>query len=111
MSTMEVFTRDGQTNLVRATTMKAGAVQFRMQQIYHGGVRVVGYTYTSVVDSSSIVTEAGIPYQLLYGLGPSNELHSIVFATNHVVLDAFTCTNGLLYPVESKEIQQFNKFH
>jgi hypothetical protein len=109
MSTVEVFTRDGQTNLVRSTATEAGVVRLRMQQIYHGGVPVVGFTFMK--DSSSgIVTEAGIPYQLIYGLGPSNELRSVVFATNHIVLDAFTCTNGVLYPVESKEIQQFNMF-
>jgi hypothetical protein len=106
--TTDVYTRDGQTNLVRQTKTKAGVVQIRIQKFYHGGV-LVG-DYVAMKDSSGFTTEASIPYSVSFESGHSNELRSIVIGTKDgVILDAFSCTNGLLYPIDVIRIQQANE--
>jgi hypothetical protein len=57
ISTKEVFTRDGQTNLVRNTTTKAGEVQVRIHHFYRGG-QLVG-DVLELPDSSGFITHAG----------------------------------------------------
>ena len=60
VSTKDVFMRDGQTNLVRNTKTKAGAVQIRIHRFYHAGALVGMLTETP--DSSSTTSEAGNPF-------------------------------------------------
>jgi len=106
--TTDVFTRAGQTNLVRVTRTMAGTVQIRIQKFFHGGVLIGDYIATK--DSSGSTTEAGIPYSVSFEFGHSNELRSAVIGTKDgVILDAFSCTNGLLYPMEAIRIQQANE--
>jgi hypothetical protein len=45
LATIEVFTRAGQTNLVRQTHTKDGVVLLRNQSFYHNGTEVGIYTY------------------------------------------------------------------
>lgn len=108
ISTKDIFTRDGQTNLVRSTSTKDGVVQIRFHRFYHGGSLVGNYYYFATQDSSAFITEAGIPYSLSFEFGPSNQLTSAVINKDRMIVDAFSCTNGLFYPAEVSRIQQAN---
>jgi hypothetical protein len=108
ISTKDVFTRDGQTNLVRTARTKAGAVQIRIHRFYHEGV-LVG-DYVSMPDSSGFTTEAGSPYSVSFTFWPSKDIRSAVVGTKEgIVLDAFNCTNGIFSPVESSELRKANE--
>jgi hypothetical protein len=104
--TTDIFTRDGQTNLVRTTMTKAGVVQIQIQKFYHSGVLVGDYTASKY--SSGFSTEAGIPYSVSFEFSHSNELRSAVIGTKDTILDIFSCTNGIFYPIEAIRIQQAN---
>ena len=105
--TRDVFTRDGQTNLVRTTKTKAGKLQIRIQKFYHSGV-LIG-DYVAWKDSSGFITEAGIPYSVSFEFWPSKDVRSAVIGTKDgVILDAFTCTNGVFSPADSSVIAKVN---
>ena len=108
VSTKEVFTRDGQTNLVRNTATKAGAVQIRIHRFYYGGA-LVG-DFVAMPDSSGFTTEAGSPYSVSFEFDTSHKPKSAVIGTKDgVVLDAFSCTNGIFAPVERSVLQKANE--
>jgi hypothetical protein len=108
--TMDVYTRDGQTNLVRRTRSKVGtpgAVQIRIHRFYHGGL-LVG-DFVAMPDSSGFTTEAGSPYSVSFEFDASKNVKSVVIGTKDgVVLDAFTCTNGIFSPIESSLLTKAN---
>ena len=105
--TKDVFTRDGQTNLVRNTKTKAGAVQIRIHRFYHAGL-LVG-DFVAMPDSSGFTTEAGSSYSVSFEFGPSKDVKSAVIGTKDgMIVDAFTCTNGIFSPVESSLIMKAN---
>jgi hypothetical protein len=106
VSTKDVFTRDGQTNLVRYTNTKAGAVQIRIHRFYHDGL-LVG-EFVAMPDSSGLTTEAGSKYSMSLEFGPSKEVKSAVIGTNGVVVDAFMATNGVFYPADISLIRKAN---
>ncbi len=107
VSTKEVFTRDGQTNLVRNTATKAGAVQIRIHRFYHGGA-LVG-DFVAMPDSSGSTTEAGSPYAVSFEFDASHKPKSAVIGTKDgVVLDIFSCTNGIFSPVERSVLEKAN---
>ncbi len=103
----DVFTRDGQTNLVRRTKTKAGVVQLRIHRFYHGGL-LVG-DFVSMSNSSGFTTEAGTPYSMSFEFDASKTVKSAVIGTKDgVVVDVFNCTNGIFSPVESSIITKVN---
>ena len=104
--TTDVFTRNGETNLVRRTRTKDGVVQIWSHQFYHHGVPVGDYI--AMKDSSGLTTEASIPYSVTIEFGPSKDVRSVVFGTNGVVVDAFMATNGLFYPADETLIRKAN---
>jgi hypothetical protein len=105
--TKDIFTRDGQTNLVRNTKTKAGVMQSRIHRFYHGG-SLVG-NFVAMPDSSGFTIEAGSPYSVSFEFGRSKDVRTAVIGTKDgVVLDAFICTNGLYSPVESSFITKAN---
>jgi hypothetical protein len=107
VSTREVFTRDGETNLVRNTATKAGVVQIRIHRFYHAGA-LVG-DYVAMPDSSGLTTEAGSPYSLSMECDASHNPKSVVIGTKDgAVLDAFSYTNGVFVPVRSSVITNAN---
>lgn len=108
VTTTEVYTRNGQTNLVRSTRMKDGVVQIRVHRFYHGG-SLVG-DYVAMKDSSGFTTEAGCPYSVAVEFRPSKEVRSVVFGTNGVTLDAFMATNGVFSPADATLIRKANSF-
>jgi len=109
VDTRDVFTRDGQTNLVRTTKTKAGVVQIRTHRFYHDGKLICDYVAMGDA-SSGFSTEGGCPYSITLELWPSKEVRSIVFGTNGVALDWFACTNGVFTPVDSSLLKKANAF-
>ena len=103
--TRDVFTRDGQTNLVRKIKTKAGVVQIRIHRFYHSG-SLVG-DFVAMPDSSGFTTEAGSPYSVSFEFDASKNVKSAVIGTKDgAVLEAFACTNGIFSPVEIRAFPQ-----
>jgi hypothetical protein len=104
----DIFTRNGQTNLVRTTVIRADEVQMRMQKFYVRGLDVG--EYVAMKDSSGFTTTAGIPYSASFAFGLSNEIKTAVVGTKDgVILDAFSYTNGLFYPEDGSIIVKANQ--
>jgi len=93
-SKMEVFTRAGQTNLVRTTVIRHGLSEAPLHKFYHDGV-LVG-TYLTMPESakpgspefSVLTTEAGSPYSMIAKAWPSkNASQAFICTKDRVVLD------------------------
>ena len=55
-------------------------------------------------------TAVGAPCTLTFVWDSSNRLQrASVATTNYVILDSFTYTNGMFYPVSSSEIEESNR--
>lgn len=110
LATVEVFTRSGQTNLVRDTHTRDGVVLFRSQSFYHDGTEVGGYTYEIANGTNTMIgSAAGAPYYLGIVFDSSDRPRSAqIRATNLVMLDWFLCTNGVFYPADSSLIREAN---
>ena len=106
--TKDFYTRDGQTNLVRHTKTKAGAVQIQIHRFYHAGL-LVG-DYVAMRDSSGFTTEGGIPYSVSLDYDASRNPKSLIIGTKEgVILDAFSYTNSVFSPVASSLLTEANK--
>ena len=109
ISTHDVFSRDGKTDLVRDTKTKAGNLQIRIHRFYHAG-SLVG-EFVAMPDSSGFTTEAGSSYSMSLEFDTSKNVKSAVIGTKDgVILDIFTCTNGIFSPVENSVLQEVNAF-
>ena len=105
ITTTEVFTRDGQTNLVRQTSTKAGVV--RVHWFYRDGARLA--THVVSPDSSAFVPESGSRYAVSLEFSPSKEVRYATIGKNDgYILDGFTCTNGIFHPDELSHISELN---
>ena len=106
--TRDVFTRAGQTNLVRTAMSRHGVVESQIHKFYHDGV-LVG-EYWSMSDSSGFITEAGSPYSVIGKQLPSKGVSQAFICTKErVVLDYFSATNGVFYPADSAAVRDANK--
>lgn len=95
--TKDIFTREGQTNLIRVTKIVAGKAS-RTYRFYHGG-QVVG-NYLAFAEGGAFNTEAG-PYCMSLKFGPSGEIVSArIGDQDGVLVDEFICTNGVFSPIE-----------
>jgi hypothetical protein len=105
----DVFTRDGQTNLVRFSSSTNGTtIIWSHQFFYHDGKRV-GECLAPDPSCMQIDSEAGSRYSIRYRSGGYNEPVSVyILETNGDCVDLFTCTYGLFYPVESRLIKDYN---
>jgi hypothetical protein len=111
LATVEVYTRDGQTNLVRNTQTKDGVVLFHTQGFYHDGIEVGSYMYelANPPDRTMVGSVPDAPYYFDIAFDASNRpLIAHIAATNLVELDLFFCTNGVFYPADGSLIQQDN---
>lgn len=104
ITTKEVYTRDGQTNLVRHTKTKAGDVQIRVHRFYHGGALIGDYIATR--DSAGLTTEAGTPYSVSLECAAPGSPKFMVIGKEGVIVDAFSFTNGIFTPVEGSALAQ-----
>ena len=104
---IHTFTRAGHTNLVRHTKTKAGAVQIRIHRFYHDGA-LVG-DFMAMPESSGFTAEAGAAQSVSFEFDARREPKAAVIASKGgVIVDAFTCTNGVFSPVESSQINKAN---
>ncbi len=107
ITTKDFYTRDGHTNLVRHTKTKAGVVQIRIHRFYHAG-SLVG-DFVAMPDSSGFITEAGTPFSVSLESDASRNPKSVVIGTKDgVIMDAFSCTNGIFSPIESSLLTKAN---
>jgi hypothetical protein len=106
--TMEVFTRAGQTNLVRTTVTTRGVSESPLHKFYHDGV-LVGECW-AFQDSSGFITQAGSPHSVIVKYWPSkNASQAFICTKDRVVLDFFTATNGIFYPADRSAVREANK--
>jgi hypothetical protein len=113
----EVFTRGGQTDLIRDTHMLNGVVKFRSQAFYHDGASLGSYLYNGA--EFTIGTTPGAPYSLIFRLNSSNQPLSAIVGTLRtnagtppsiavVTLDSFGCSNGVFFPRDASWIRDMN---
>jgi hypothetical protein len=109
IDTKDVFTRNGKTNLVRRTSTKAGEQCVCAHFFYYDGVLVGNYIRTA--GSSGFANEAGSKYALSFDFESSNSIiRNVVISTKDgTVLDAFSCTNGIIWPLNNDDIQKANE--
>jgi hypothetical protein len=102
--TLDTFTRDGQTNLLRDTRTKDGTLTIRNQKFYHDGAQIGGYVAQPTMNFSYSV--AGAPYSMSFQYDASNHIRSALVISNVMILEAFGCTNGVFYSQDSAFIQK-----
>ena len=104
----EVFTRNGETNLVRDTLMRRGILESRTHKFYQGGL-LIG-EHWSFPDSAGFITEANLPYTMILRSSPSNNVSfAYICSPDRIVIDYFMATNGVFYPVDSSTVQEARK--
>jgi hypothetical protein len=109
VTTVDVFTRNGQTNLVRQTQVADGGVHIQLQRFYHDG-SLVG-EYGAVTNNCAFATGSGSPYRVSFGFGRTGEMMSAVITTKDgTYVDAFSCTNGVFYPADSPSVERLNAY-
>jgi hypothetical protein len=84
-----VFTRAGQTNLVRSARSKGSVVDSAPHRFYHSG-DLVG-EFGTMPGCSYFTTKAGSPYSVSFMFGPSNETQSASVDAPIARLLAFEC--------------------
>ncbi len=105
----DIYTRDGMTNLVCRTKLKRGSIQIRIQQIYCDG-KLLGEVEDDKVNKIfGTYAEANRPYDLAFQFYSDKTLRSVSIGTNGILADAFTCTNGVLFPLDSSTIKKANE--
>ena len=105
----EVFTRDGQTNLVRFTESTNGRTVIWSKHVFYHDGKQVGDCIDSAPGSLQFGSAAGSPYSIRIISVSNNVPDSVIIQdkAGHYV-DLFRCTNGLFYPVENKVIKDYN---
>jgi hypothetical protein len=104
----ETFTRDGQTNLVRKTSLKDGVVTGRVQRFYHDGEFVAVHLLVTkpahMARESFSTTESSCAVSVDFS--PTKEIESVIITRKRGnVLDGFTATNGVFYPISNAELE------
>jgi hypothetical protein len=107
--TTNTFIRGDMTNLVTRTLTKNESVQMRIQRVYHDGMLLGEIEDDKVNGLIGISAEPNRPYELAFQFYKDRSLQSVVVGTNGVILDAFECTNGILYPTASDKIAKANE--
>ena len=104
----ETFTRDGQTNLVRQTKTEDGVVAGRIQRFYHGGEFVAVHLLVTrpahMARESFSTTESS--YSVSLDFSPSKDMERVIITRKKGnILDGFTATNGVFYPVSNSDLE------
>jgi len=103
----ETFTRDGQTNLVRKTSLKDGIVTGRVQRFYHDGEVVAVHLFVSspaYMARESFSTRAS-SYSVSLDFSPSKDIERVIITGKNGVLDGFTATNRVFYPASNSDLE------
>jgi hypothetical protein len=109
-TTREVFTRGGQTNLVRVTTSRDGRVISRLHRFYYNRTLVADHIQLLLepVDGSDLTTTSGFSLALRFATN-NQILEAYVGDRKGKILDAFTSTNGTLVPVPTADLKMIKK--
>lgn len=106
--TYEEFTRSGQTNLLRITSVKDEVTNSIAHNFYHQGAYLGRYSQSG--GYTFVNSAASAPYALSFVWDSSNQIRTAsVTTTNYLTLDSFTYTNGFFYPVASSVIEESNR--
>jgi hypothetical protein len=104
----EVFTRGGQTNLVRVTGLKDGVLLSRVHRFYYNRKLVADHMILPGKDSSFMTTTAG--FSLSVDFGPSNAVtRAYIGNRKGEIIDAYDISNGILMPVPGSELKTIKK--
>ena len=110
VTTMEFYTRHGRTNLVRHTYAKARAIQFRIHSFSHDGAPIG--SYAAFPESSIFTTQPGARVSIALEYDKHKDVKGAQITSGHgEVLDAFRCTNGMFYPIESAQLRNMNSVY
>ena len=111
ITTTEVFTRDGQTNLVRQTITKDGVVHRRVHWFFRDGARLATHVSGERPPVYPVFFFApGSRYSVSLEFSLSNEVRYATISKNDgYILDGFTCTNGIFHPDELSHISELNR--
>jgi hypothetical protein len=110
VTTRDVFTRAGQTNLIRITTVRDGVIISRTHRFYHNRAWVADHMVWSLdpPEASGLTTASG--FSLTFNFGTNNQiLEAYLGDKNGKIFDAFMSTNGLLSPVPTEELEKIRK--
>lgn len=100
----DVFTRGGQTNLMRVKEVGPKGVIW-IHRFYHAG-QLVG-NFVSFVDKESTFNTEATSYCMSLRYGPTGEILSAKIGDrNGRLLDAFSYTNGVFTPVDRALIER-----
>src|SRR3954470_19410322 len=103
----EAFTRNGQTNLIRKSTIRDGSVAGFVQRLYHEGefvaVHVVVTRPANMARESFTTTESS--YSVQVNFSPNKDVEGVFIRKHGKVIDAFTVTNRLFYPVSTSDLE------
>lgn len=106
--TYEEFTRNGQTNLLRVTTVKDGVTNSIAHNFYHQGTYLGRYSQGAGL--TFVNSAPGVPYVLSFVWDSSNQVRTAsVTTSNYVILDSFNCTTGVFYPAARSAIAESNR--
>ena len=104
----ETFTRDGQTNLVRKTSFKDGAVTGRVQWFYHDGEKVAVYLFVQSPANMARESFSTMPSRYVVSLdfSPNKDIEKVTICEkNWIVIDGFTATNRVFYPASNSDLE------
>jgi hypothetical protein len=106
--TRAVFTRDGQTNLVRTTQTRQGKDESQSYKFYHDGF-LVG-EISSMEGFSVFEGASDCPYSLQGYYRTNGVIYQACICTKDgVLLDHFIVTNGVFWPAPRSDIQNLSK--
>lgn len=101
-----IYTRDGQTNLVR--TRRGSATEARQvlaHRVYQDGKLVT--MISEVRGSFSVMTKPGSPYGASVEFYPDKTVRAVaLMAADGTFVDLFTGTNGVITPVSSADLRK-----
>ena len=102
----ETFTRGGQTNLVRVTKTVEGKVAVRQQKFYHNGEQVAVFMYWAQTKSESFTTAESSSYSVGLDFSATRDIERLIISRKKgSVLDGFSFTNGIFYPMSDSDLQ------
>jgi hypothetical protein len=88
--------------------VKDGVTNSIAHNFYHRGAYLGRYSRGG--GNTFVNSAANAPCALNFAWDSSNQVRAAsVMTTNYVVLDSFTCTNGIFYPEESSRFEESNR--
>jgi hypothetical protein len=107
--TTETFTRGGQTILVRVTKTVDGTVAVRQQKFYHDGEQLAVFMYWAQTKSESFTTTESSSCSVGLDFSATRDIERLIISRKKgSVLDGFSFTNGIFYPVSDSDLQPYD---